>query len=100
MGPIVTEINPPVYGVIPFAVRLPTSQTTSVIDEFDHNDVIPKQQPKKEVSSTSFEDIYLNSKGMVGTITWIGTKSIMVWIGWGDLIVQQAPVEMETTTAC
>jgi hypothetical protein len=65
----VEGLDQPSFAVIPFAISLPTS-TLQGLDE-----------PTPKVDSVAL----LGDKGIVGSIVFMGTKSAMIWVGWGQL---------------
>lgn len=67
----------PLVDVVSFGVRLPVN----IFDVTANYDNVSTQQKGLE-SETNF----LESQGIVGTITFLGPLSAMIWIGFGSLI--------------
>lgn len=102
---VVEEMEPKIE-IIPFAVSvsssdvflqtsnslIPTTTTTkpaSIIEEGDESsDAIESSTSKQNVF-----DSVLNNQGIVGTITFLGPKSIMIWFGWGPIMSVQDEVK-------
>jgi len=63
------------FSSTPFAVPLPSS-------------VFRGWQTPENIATLPTTSM---DQGMVGTITYLGEKSIMVWFGWGNIHTQKAP---------
>ena len=75
------------FVTIPFAVRLPAAvfQPPPQIDDFNNNNNNTALTPNPAKSAAHFVTEAATTTGIVGTILVTNPKSILIWIGWGNL---------------
>ena len=97
---VVEEIEP-IMKCIPFAIQLPSGILFNEINSInnDNNDDNNNNDPNMDIKTSNVTtatrttkqkqqnilwDQY-NSYGIVGTITYIGPQSVLIWFGWGEI---------------
>lgn len=79
----VQEVAPSRTKVLTFACKIPTDMS------FVPNDPDSLRKPMPPVANAGMPQ--QQEQGIVGTITFMGDKSIMVWFGWGKLQSPASP---------
>jgi len=82
-GVKVQEVAPPRTKILPFACSIPSDMS------FVPNDPDSLRKPLPPVANAGMP--HQQEQGIVGTITFMGKKSIMVWFGWGSILPSPSP---------
>jgi len=88
----VQEVSPPRTEMLPFAIALPPDLSFVPTDP-DCSTIVRNKKPLPAATASFTGGGQHQSKGIVGTITMLGDKSVMIWFGWGDV----NPVAQSTT---
>ena len=89
----VLEVAPPRTKILTFACEIPADMSFVPADP----DSIRKPLPPM-ANSVASPSQHQQEKGIVGTIAFLGEKSVMIWFGWGTLLQSPHTDDEDTKT--